>query len=136
MSSWQWLGHFSGQEPGTFQGRDRESAAGMGPLWVTDSSISPLLYPPQNLEMQLISNFAWCLKVKETRSSEVQIPGPAGLGRAGPGRAAMAKLGGPRAGRSQPPAQQHADPPGESLSREANGSVEKRKMLSLFEVSY
>ena len=128
MSSWQWLGHFSGQEPGTFQGRDRESAAGMGPLWVTDSSISPLLYPPQNLEMHLISNFAWCLKVKETRSSEVQIPGP--------GRAAMAKLGGPRAGRSQPPAQQHADPPGESLSREANGSVEKRKMLSLFEVSY
>ena len=59
----------------------------------------------------------------------MQIPGPAVLG-----RAAMAKLGSLGAGRRPPPAQRHADPPGESLSRESSGSVEKKKMLSLSDI--
>lgn len=64
-----------GSGQGTFQGRDRESAAGMGPLWVTDSSISPLLYPPQNWEMHLISNLPCCLKVKETSHPKCRYRG-------------------------------------------------------------
>lgn len=56
------------------------------------------------------------------------------MGRVGLGCAAMAKLG-LGAGHSQPPARQHADRPGKSLSQEPSGSVEEREMLSVFEVS-
>ena len=82
----------------------------------------------------LLSNLPCCLRVKETSHPRRRYRGPPCW--AALGWAAMAKLGGPGAGHRQPPAQRHADPPGESLSRESSGSVEKRKMLSLFDVSY